>query len=296
MVVMRFGFILPNFGGRITAKGIVRISQKAEEAGFESVFATDHIVMPRDMQEPYGNLVEPMMLLSFVAARTTKLKLGTSVIVLPQRNPVLVAKQATALDVLSNGRIILGLGAGWAEKEFAYLNADFKRRGKVFDESIELMRSLWSGEPVDFLGRFFKINGAIFLPKPVQERIPIWIGGSSDSALRRAARLGDGWHPVGPNVETYRKGVERIKRTRRQQFTYSVRMTVDVRKRREDYVSATGEKRITVSGTGRDLRKGIGEFEKVGLDYFVASILHPREEDIIADIKTFSKEVIRSYL
>src|SRR5438105_1301221 len=109
---MKFGLVLPNFGGEITASETVQISQVAEELGFDSVFATDHVIMPKEEQETYGNLVEPIVLLSFIASKTTRLRLGTSIVILPQRNPVLVAKQATALDVLSNGRVILGFGAG----------------------------------------------------------------------------------------------------------------------------------------------------------------------------------------
>jgi probable F420-dependent oxidoreductase len=291
---MKFGLILPNFGGKISAEGSVRIAQAAEELGFESVFATDHIIMPRAEREPYGNLVEPFTLLSFIAAKTTKLKLGTSIIVLPQRNPILVAKQAATLDVLSNGRVILGFGAGWAEGEFAFLNADFRRRGKVFDESVQLIRELWSEDLVDFQGRFFKVKEGIFMPKPVRKMIPIWIGGASSAAVSRAARLGDGWHPVGPDVERFRRGVEEISKTRKE-FEFSMRMTVDVRKKREPYVGAGGERRVAVSGSPDELRKGVGEYEKAGLGHFAASILHQNEADITADMKTFSKEVVGSY-
>ncbi len=295
---MKFGLALPNFGGEITASANVRISQIAEELGFDSVLATDHVIMPKEKQGPYGYSIEPIVLLSFIASKTTRLKLGTSSMVLPQRNPILVAKQAAALDVVSNGRVILGFGAGWSEEEFAYLNADFHQRGRVFDESLTLMRKLWIDETIDFEGRFFNLKGAVFLPKPVQGSIPIWIAGNSDHALGRAARLGDGWHPAGLDAETLRKGIQTIRKMRSSSsgFTFTMRMALDVRKKRDDYPSSTrGERRFALSGSAADLRKGIGQFEDAGLDYLVASITRPREEEIIADLRVFSEGVIRSY-
>lgn len=126
------------------------MARVCEETGFDSVWATDHIVMPKEQREPYGQLLEPFVTLSYIAASTEKLRLGTSSIVLPQRNPVLVAKQAASLDVFSGGRVILGMGIGWAEKEFGYLGADFRRRASIMEEGVRLMRSLWSDETVSF--------------------------------------------------------------------------------------------------------------------------------------------------
>jgi len=291
---MKFGYILPNFGDKITAEELVEISRVCEEVGFDSVWATDHIIMPAELREPYGQLLEPLVTLSFVAAATEKLRVGTSIIVLPQRNPILLAKQAAALDVFSRGRLILGVGAGWAEREFQYLNADFRRRGSVFDESIRLIRKLWADEVVDFEGRYFSVRGAVFLPKPVQKQIPIWIGGTTESAVMRAVRLGDGWHPVGLDVEAFRRGAEAVRRHGRD-LTLSIRMTVDVRKKREPYVAATGERRAVVSGSRKEIIAQIEAYREAGLQYFCASVLHPRAEDIIADLRKFSSEIIGSY-
>ncbi len=232
--------------------------------------------------------------LSFIAARTERLKLGTSCIVMPQRNPVLVAKQAATLDMFSKGRVILGLGAGWAEKEFEFLDADFARRGEVFDESIRLMKALWRDDVIDFEGKFFNIKNALFLPKPASKSIPVWIGGNGSTSLRRAAKLGDGWHPVGPSLEDFAAGVEKITGSGRE-LTMSVRMTTDVRKKREQYASASGEKRAIASGSAAEIRKIIGDFEKAGLDYYCASILHVATAEIMTDLKKFAADVVRSY-
>jgi len=272
----------------------LEISRACEDSGFDSVWATDHIIMPAELREPYGQLIEPLITLAWIAAGTEKLKLGTSCIVLPQRNPILLAKQAAALDVYSKGRVILGFGAGWAEQEFAYLNADFGKRGKVMDESIRLMKALWKDEVVNFEGDFFRVRGALFFPKPVKKEIPVWIGGNGATAIRRVIMLGDGWHPVGPDLEDFRSGVEKIRRAGRD-VTFSMRMTTDVRKKRETYVGTSRERRIAVSGSSSEIRKQIDDYAGAGLQYYCASINHPAAAEIIRDVRKFSSEVMHSY-
>jgi len=291
---VKFGYILPNYGDKISARQLVELSRTCEEVGFDSVWATDHIIMPTELREPYGQLLEPLITLASVASATERLRVGTSCIVLPQRNPVLLAKQAAALDVFSKGRVILGFGAGWAEPEFRFLNADFARRGKAMDESIRLMKSLWRDEVVNFDGEFFHLKDALFFPKPVNKDIPVWIGGNGPSAVRRTIRLGDGWHPVGPEVEGFRRGAEEIRHSKKG-VTLSMRMTTDVRKRRAPYAGPNNEKRIAVSGSPAEIRKEIDAYALAGLEYYCASINHPSAEDIVADLKLFSAEVMRSY-
>jgi probable F420-dependent oxidoreductase len=291
---MEFGYILPNYGDKIKPDQLLEISRTCEDAGYDSVWATDHIVMPTEFREPYGELLEPLTTLAFIASRTDKLRVGTSCIVLAQRNPILVAKQAATLDVFSKGRVMLGFGAGWAEKEFGFLNADFSRRGRAMDESIRLMKSLWKDDVVDFDGEFFHLKDAVFLPKPVDRDIPVWIGGNGPTAIRRTIRLGDGWHPVGPDVDDFKWGAEEIRKSGRV-VTLSVRMTTDVRKRREPYVGVNKEKRVAVSGSANEIRKDIDDYAEAGLQYYCASMNHPTAADIIADLKKFSSEVIRSY-
>jgi probable F420-dependent oxidoreductase len=272
----------------------LEISGACEEAGFDSVWATDHVVMPSELREPYGQVLEPLTTLAYIASRFEKLRVGTSCIILAQRNPILVAKQAAALDLLSKGRLILGLGGGWAEKEFGFLNASFKERGKVMDESIRLMRALWRDDVIDFRGEFFHVEDALFLPKPMKRDIPLWIGGNGPVSLRRTVELGDGWHPVGVDVETFRSGADKILRSGKA-ATLSLRMATDVRKKREDYTATNGEKRVAVSGTTAEIRKGIDAYADAGLEYYCASMNHPSSSDIIADVKKFGGEVIGSY-
>ena len=272
----------------------MEIAGVCEEVGFDSVWATDHIIMPTELKEPYGQLLEPFTTLAFIASKTEKLKVGTSCVVLPQRNPILVAKQAATLDAFSNGRVVLGLGAGWVEKEFGYLNADFRNRGKVMDESIRLMKALWKDDVVRFSGEFFRVEGALFLPKPVRRDIPVWIGGNGGLAVRRAVAVGDGWHPVGADLDSFTKGARKIRKSGRQ-ITLSLRMTTDVRKKREVYVGANNERRVAVSGSAAEIRKEIEAYAGAGLEYYCASINHPVAAEIVADIRKFASEVIPSY-
>lgn len=292
---MKFGYILPNYGDRISPAELLEISRVCEDAGFDSVWATDHIIMPTELREPYGQVLEPLTTLAYIASRCGKLKVGTSCIVLAQRNPILTAKQAAVLDVFSGGRVILGFGAGWAEKEFGFLNADFARRGKVMDESVRLMKALWKDDVVNFEGEFFHVRDALFLPKPVKRDIPVWIGGNGPVSVRRAIRLGDGWHPVGLDEEGFRNGVQKI-REEGKRLTISTRMTTDVRKKREPYMTPNGEKRVTVSGTAVEIRKEIDRYAQAGLEYYCASINRPAASEIIADLKKFSSEVMKSYV
>jgi probable F420-dependent oxidoreductase len=291
---MKFGLCVPNFGAKISSKDLVTLAVAAEASGLDSVFVTDHIIMPESQIEPYGELLEPFVTLTYIAAKTSTLRLGTSILVIPQRNPVLVAKQVAALDQFSGGRVILGLGAGWAEEEFGFLNADFKTRGKVFDESIALIRKLWTEDRVNFSGRFFNIANAVFLPKPVQTHLPIWVGGTSDSAIKRAAKLGDGWHPVGVDPKRIAEGTGKIRRSGRK-VAISLRITTDVRKKRDEYVSATGERRVFLSGSRDEILTRLEEYKRAGLDYLVPYIFRESAGEIVADIKKFASDIVRSY-
>src|SRR3989304_4390958 len=143
--------------------------------------------------------LEPLTLMSYRAAATKKIRLGTSVLIVPYRNPLVAAKMLATLDVLSGGRIILGAGVGWLPEGVAALGAPpFGERGRVTDEYIRLMRECWTKDRIDFQGAYYRVSDIVFLPKPVQKpAIPIWIGGHTEGALRRAGELGDGWHPIG---------------------------------------------------------------------------------------------------
>ncbi len=294
---MEFGVCLPNFGPKASPTGIVSIAQAAEELGFQSVWATDHVVVPKDHSYPYGRLFEPLTLLSFLAAKTRDVRLGTSILVLAMRNPVVVAKEVAAIDILSEGRVILGLGAGWLAKEFEFLGAGFDRRGSYLDESIQLLRALWSEGNVNFHEKFFNITEAVFEPKPLQRGgPPIWIGGNSESALRRAARHGDGWHPLGPDPRKLKGEVEALRKLTDRRIVIVPRMTVELNDvKPKIYKTASGETRYAISGDSKAVRQDIDLLGEAGAEGLVSYFGDKDTKAYVEQMRAFAKEIMPSY-
>lgn len=207
---MRYGFYLPTRGATATRDGILALAREGERLGLHSAMIADHIVFPVESRSAYpytvdgkhpsaGDALETFSILGVVAGATERLRVVTSVLVLPYRNPVLTAKMAASLDGLSGGRLTLGVGTGWLEEEFTALNSpDFRARGAVTDEWITILKQLWSQSPASCNGQFYPYADIRCEPFPVQRpHPPIWVGGHSRAALRRSARHGNGWHPVG---------------------------------------------------------------------------------------------------
>src|SRR3972149_7643713 len=163
---MQFGIGLPNYGRGTTWDAVRRVALAAEELGCDSVWTTDHLIVPREDIEPYGTILESLVTLAMVAAITRRVKLGASVLVLPQRNPVLAAKQIATIDAASGGRMIVGLGVGWNEREYKNLSANFHNRGRRLDEDISLLRTLWASESANFQGKYTQVTDSIFSPLP----------------------------------------------------------------------------------------------------------------------------------
>ena len=209
---MRYGFYLPTRGQTASPEALDTLVTRAEEWGFSSVMIADHIVFPVTIKSKYpytvsgafpgqGDALEQLSLMAFVAGKSRTLRLISSVMILPYRNPVVTAKMLATIDVLSRGRVTVGVGVGWLREEFEALGApDFDRRGAVSDEYLRIFKTLWTQNPASYHGEFCRFDSVRCLPHPVQKpHPPIWVGGHSKAALRRVARLGDGWHPVGAN-------------------------------------------------------------------------------------------------
>ncbi|HLZ69783.1 MAG TPA: TIGR03619 family F420-dependent LLM class oxidoreductase [Dehalococcoidia bacterium] len=198
---MKLAVEFPSVIYREGAKGVTGLAQAIERAGYNQLDMFDHVIMPWPSESRPGlrypadmPILEALMALSFVAAATEQIGLGTEVLVLPQRQPVLVAKQVSTLDTLSGGRVRLGVGSGWQESEYEALGADFRRRGKAMDEAVALLRACWQQREVSFDGAQYRVEAMAMEPKPPRPGgPPIWLGGTSPVALRRAGRLGDGW-------------------------------------------------------------------------------------------------------
>jgi probable F420-dependent oxidoreductase len=213
-VSMEVGLSIPHVGPSANREALIPFVQLVEACGFDSLWVADHVVVAREQRSRYpyspdGKLpfppmmdfLEPVAALTFVAAVTNRVKLGTSVLVLPMRQPVQHAKWLATIDHLSNGRLILGVGSGWWKEEFETLGVPFERRGKRLDEGIELLRKMWTGEFVDHHGEFYEVDGWASRPVPAQASIPIWVGGENDLSVRRAGALGDGWMATPQPVE-----------------------------------------------------------------------------------------------
>jgi probable F420-dependent oxidoreductase len=191
----------PSVSYREGPEGVMKLARAIEQIGYDHIDMFDHVVMGYPMEGrppgPYPAqmpILEALMVLSYMAAVTTRVGLGTEVLVLPQRHPTLVAKQVSTLDTLSGGRVRLGVGVGWQESEYEALGEDFRTRGARMDEAIRLLRACWSDAQIDFKGQHYQLTAIGMEPKPPQGgRLPIWIGGRSDRALRRVGELGDGW-------------------------------------------------------------------------------------------------------
>jgi len=216
---MRFGVVFPQTEIGTDPSVIRDYAQTAEELGYTHILAYDHVLGANlasrpGWSPPYSykdSFHEPFVLFSYLAGITKKIGLVPGVIVLPQRQTALVAKQAAALDILSSGRVRLGIGIGWNPVEYEALGQDFKNRGRRSEEQVELMRKRWTNELVTFKGRWHQVTDAGLNPLPIQRPIPVWFGGGADQVLRRAARLGDGWLPLlGPD-ENCRAAIEKLR-------------------------------------------------------------------------------------
>jgi probable F420-dependent oxidoreductase len=213
---MKIGFFGINFGVAGESDAMVTIAKAAEAAGLESVWTGEHVVLPDPRippspVDPQTPMLDPAIALSHIAAHTERLRLGTGIIILPQRNPLVLAKELASLDVVSKGRLIFGLGAGYLEPEFRALGSPFEDRGAVTDESIEVLNALWTTDKPAYKGRFFSFSGIDAYPRPVQKpHPPIVVGGMSRNAARRTARYGNGWYGFRTDIETTARNIEWI--------------------------------------------------------------------------------------
>lgn len=206
---MKFGLIFANVGPFGQPEGLTHLARTAEEVGMESLWTVEHVVVPKGYESryPYSQdgrmpgseqapIPDPFVWLSYAAAVTSTIRLATGIVILPQRHPFYIAKEAATLDVLSGGRFMLGVGVGWLEEEFKALGVPFERRASITDESIGALRELWKPGPSAHEGDYYSWPAVESNPKPVAGRVPIVIGGHTKAAARRAARLGDGFFPA----------------------------------------------------------------------------------------------------
>jgi probable F420-dependent oxidoreductase len=274
---MQLGIHLPQAGSQATTELIRRHAIRAEALGLSDVWVSEHIIVPRASFPRSPLFYDPVLTLTWVAAVTERVRLGTSVLVLPMRHPLPLAKELSTLHNLSGGRLILGVGVGWLEAEFAALGAPFHERGRRMDEGIAMMRAVWSQDPVSFAAKHIpsEIREMTMLPQPISP-IPMWHGSRSEAAHRRAVRLGDGWHGSQLTPERAKPVIERLRRDRPEpEFTISIRSHWDgkdlamMRERVAAYAEA-GVQHIMVHPQDRevddwdDVIEGVGRIAAMG--------------------------------
>ena len=211
---MDYGLVLPAMGEDASPDGIAATAELAERHGFTDVWGTDHVLVPQAAAESYGRIYELITTLAWVAGRFRRVRVGASVLIAPMRNAVLIAKELATLDDLSDGRLIVGLGAGWSADEFENLGMGdrFHARGAYLDETVAMLRHLWSGSREPFHGRFHQLEDFVFGPLPRQGAgLPIWIGGRSEPALQRVGRLADAYHASATSPTSYAERIPVIR-------------------------------------------------------------------------------------
>jgi len=285
---MRYGFYLPTRGRSAEPDALETLVSRAEVLGFHSTVIADHVVFPVTIESKYpytvsgafpgaGDALEQLTLMSFVAAKSTRLRLITSVMIVPHRNPVLTAKMLATIDVLSRGRVTVGVGVGWLREEFAALGTpDFDRRGAVSDEYLQIFKTLWTHNPASFRGEFYRFDALRCLPQPVQKpHPPIWVGGHSRAALRRAARYGDGWHPVGANPAAmlapaeFATLLDGLRRLAEAQGRDPRALTISFKAPVYDESTPAGGARRPFSGTAQEIIDDIGTYAKLGVSELI---------------------------
>jgi probable F420-dependent oxidoreductase len=252
---MKFGIHLPQFGRAAGPDSIRKAAVEAEQQGYDDIWVSDHLAIPVDAPyPPTAYIYEPLVSLTWAAAATTRVGLGTSVLVLPMRHPLVLAKMLATLDLMSGGRLIVGAAVGWLEAEFDALGVPFAERGARSDETIEMLRACWTEDPVSLEGERVAASFKAMrtLPQPARP-IPIWVGGHAEPAFRRAVRLGDGWHGSRKTPAEAGPIVKRLRAERPEEsFTLSLRTNWDA-----------------LSDDPDTIRRQIAEYRKIGIQHLM---------------------------
>jgi len=287
---MKLGFSLLNNQGITDAQALVALAVRAEELGFHSVWVHDHVFNVGHVLERIGDgpYYEPLALLSYIAARTSRVRLGTSVLVLPYHNPIRLAKTAATLDVLSGGRLLLGVGVGAIESEMEAMGTPFKQRGAFTDEAIEVMRALWTQALPRFDGRYSRFAGMPFSPKPLQKPIPIVIGGISPAAVRRAARTGDGWQPLGLSPDALATAMA----TLRDEARFSGRDAAAIPVSIAMSLGAGARGRHALGSKPAEVLEHARAFARIGVDTLVVSMITSDPREATAALEMVGREVL----
>jgi len=299
-----FGCHLPVFGPIATRGNVMAFARKMEVLGYESLWASDHVVLPYTIKSRYpynatgefplppsAAFLEPLTTLALVAGVTERALLGTTILVLPHRHPVLAAKTIATLDHLAEGRVILGVGVGWMREEIEILGGNYDRRGAWSDEAIRIMRTCWAEERPRHAGEFFTFGEIGVAPQPPRKRIPIWVGGHTPRALRRVAELGDGWHAAFTPPDAFARDMERLRaecaRANRtvDDLAITLRVGLSFRDR------PGGADRRPLQGTPEQIVADIRRYRELGVGSFLLEARYRDLDDMVSIFERFAREI-----
>ncbi len=286
---MHLGLILPNYGENLAATRLAGVALAAEESGFASGWVTDHLIVPDEHARIYGDVAEALVSLGFLAGRTRRLELGVSALIVPQRNPLVVLKQLTSLDLISGGRIVTAVAAGWMEGEFGTLGASFEQRGKLLDDWLRLAAAIFEQMPghVHYEGPLLSVDGWL-APALVRPGGPeLWVAGVSRATLRRAAMTGV-WHPVALPVDELRKMAAELRERRADSH---VILRINVFQVPEPETEADERGRHAIAGPPEWVAERLREYVEAGCDGFVLNLDYD-SPDLEERVRRFAEEVV----
>jgi probable F420-dependent oxidoreductase len=297
---MRIGFGLPHTGPAATPEALVRVAEQAEQMGFHSLWVYERFLFPVDPQVPYvgtpdgsypevfKTVLDPLDTLTFVAAHTRTVALGTSVLDMPYYNPVLLARRLTTLDHLSGGRVRVGLGLGWSKDEFDAAGRPMKQLGRYADEFIAVLKAIWTTDPAEYHGEFFTLPRSIIQPKPVQKpHPPIYLAAFSPGALRRAATVANGWNPVFVPIDAMRQMYESFQTMAREAGRDPATLELVVRANLHQTKEPLGEGRPPYYGTLDQIREDVRATEEMGAaEIFFDPTFSPDGESLAGFLRT----------
>jgi probable F420-dependent oxidoreductase len=285
------GIALPNFLRGANVEAVEAAADTAERLGWHSAMTTDHLLVPQSAADLYGDVFEAVSVLAHLASRTTRLVLGTSVIVVPMRNAVVLAKELATIDAFSRGRLIAGVGIGWNEAEFGNVGVAerFAQRGRYLEETIAVWRHLWSGSQEPFEGRFFSFRDFVFGPLPVQSGgPPIWIGGRSEPALRRAGRLADGFHSSAASPDKYAEWIPVVRDAAEAAGRPVPRFSARVTVRFDGSPPPSG---YVVAGDDEAVAAELARFVALGVDHLLVAFGEVAADRVVGAMERFDREV-----
>jgi probable F420-dependent oxidoreductase len=312
---MRFGVTVPNYRKLASQENLVHVARRSEELGFDSLWVTDHVVVPEPYREMFGATVyDPLSVLAFLAAHTQRVLLGTAVLVIPYRNPLVVAKQLATIDNLSDGRVVLGTGAGWAREEFEALGVPYDERGPITDEYLSAILDLWTNETPSFRGRYVNFHDVHAEPRPVQKpHPPLLIGGYGKKAIRRAVAIGQGWFPDGMSLPDLGQAIDFMRQAAEQAGRDPASLSVTLRTGM--FLSEVGNnapgklaapweqstqfaaqaERLPFRGSVQQVKDDIREAERIGVDELVFESPVQRGDERFDMMEAFAEDVLPAF-